>query len=133
MKRIALLLLCLFILATFQLSFANSNSNIGNSSQPHIFATPEQTWHQFKAAILEGDFDTAHKCCITSRARGVLKFEKMAAEKRKRIVQSMQELKKIHLQEVTAKYKLTRNSNGSHLSTFVYFEKINDEWKIKSY
>jgi hypothetical protein len=57
----------------------------------------------------------------------------MTAEKRESIVQSMQELKKIHLQEVTAKYKLTRNSNGSLLSTFVYFEKIDDEWKIKNY
>ena len=57
----------------------------------------------------------------------------MTAEKRESIVQSMQELKKIHLQEVTAKYKLTRNSNGSLLSTFVYFEKIDDEWKIERY
>lgn len=55
------------------------------------------------------------------------------AEKRESIVQSMQELKKIHLQKDTAKYKLTRNSNGSLLSTFVYFEKIDDEWKIKNY
>ncbi|NOQ67408.1 MAG: hypothetical protein GQ556_09380 [Desulfobacterales bacterium] len=57
----------------------------------------------------------------------------MTAEKREGIVQSMQELKKIHLQKDTAKYKLTRNSNGSLLSTFVYFEKIDDEWKIKNY
>ncbi|MDX2433327.1 MAG: DUF4878 domain-containing protein [Desulfobacterales bacterium] len=98
-----------------------------------MFATPEQTWSQFKAAILEGDFDTAHKCCTDSKTKGILKFKKMTAEKRESIVQSMQELKKIHLQKDTAKYKLTRNSNGSLLSTFVYFEKIDDEWKIKNY
>ena len=133
MKHTTLFFLCLFILATFQLSFANSNFDTGDSSQPHIFATPEQTWNQFKAAILEGDFDTAHKCCITSKTKGVLKFKKMAAEKRKSIVQSMQELKKIHLHDDTAKYKLTRNSNGSLLSTFVYFKKVDDEWKIENY
>ena len=133
MKRTTLLFLCFFILAAFQFSFANTSSDIDDSSQPHIFDTPEQTWGLFKTAILEGDFDTAHKCCCQDKSKGVLKFEKMDAIKRTGIVQSMQELERIHLLENTAKYKLIRNSNGSSLATFVYFEKVDNNWKIEKF
>lgn len=133
MKRTALLLLGLFIVTTFQVSFANTNSYNNDSSQKHTFTTPEQTWGQFKTAILEGDFDTAQKCCCQGKTKGVLKFEKMDAEKRKNIVLSMQNLTKIEQQENKAKYKLMRNSNGTHFFTNVYFEKIDDEWKIEKY
>ena len=131
MKNTTLLLLCLFVLATFQYSFANTNETDAPLEQ--AFSTPEQTWGQFKTAILEGDFDSAHECCRQDKSKGVLKFKKMGTEKRKNIVESMQEIEKIHLQENTAKYKLIRNSNGSALSTFVYFEKIDNEWKIENY
>ena len=60
-------------------------------------------------------------------------FEKMNADKRKNIVQSMQELKKIHQQDNKAKYKLLRQSNGATFSTFIYFEKVDNEWKIENY
>ena len=131
MKPVTILLLSLFLLAVFQFSFANTSSDSGDSSQ--LFATPEQTWSNFKTAIMASDFDAAHKCCCDSKGRGVLKFEKMNEDKRISILQSMQELIQIHLQGNTAKYKLTRNANGTNLSTFVYFEKIDNEWKIKSY
>jgi len=133
MKRTVPLLLSLFILTTFGFSFASATSNSSESLQEQTFATPEQTWDQFKAAILDGDFDAAQKCCCQSNSKGVLKFEKMDAEKRKNIILSMQELTKIHQQEDKAKYKLIRNSNGANFSTFVYFEKIDDEWKIENY
>ena len=54
-------------------------------------------------------------------------------EKRKSIVQSMQELKKIDQQGDKAKYKLSRNTNGVTFSTFVYFEKVDGNWKIASF
>ena len=133
MKPVTILLLSLFLLAVFQFSFANTGSDIGNSSQPQLFASPEQTWSNFKTAIVAGDFDAAHKCCCDSKGKGVLKFKKMNEDKRISIIQSMQELIKIHLSENKAKYKLTRNANGTNFSTFVYFEKIDNDWKIKSY
>ena len=131
MKSLTILLLSLFLLAAFQFSFANTSSDSGDSSQ--LFATPEQTWSNFKSAIMAGDFEAAHKCCCDSKGKGVLKFKKMNEDKRISIIQSMEELTQIHLQENAAKYKLTRNTNGTNLSSFVYFEKIDNEWKIKSY
>lgn len=131
MKSLTILLLSLFLLAAFQFSFANTSSDSGDSSQ--LFATPEQTWSNFKSAIMAGDFEAAHKCCCDSKGKGVLKFKKMNEDKRISIIQSMEELTQIHLQENAAKYKLTRNANGTNLSSFVYFEKIDNEWKIKSY
>jgi hypothetical protein len=133
MKRTVFLLLCFFLLATFQFSFANASSNIAEPSQVHTFSTPEQTWNLFKTAILKGDFDTAHHCCSEGKTKAVLKFKKMEVDKRKRIVQSMQELEKIHQQDNKAKYKLLRTSKGANFSTFVYFEKVDNEWKIESY
>ena len=133
MKRTLLLLLGLFILTTFQISFATTNSSNVDSLQDHNFVTPEQTWDQFKTAILKGDFNIARKCCSHGETKGVLKFEKMDDDKRKNIVLSMQELTKINQQENKAKYKLMRSSKGTHFYTYVYFEKINNEWKIKNY
>ena len=133
MKRTVFLILCLILLTTFQFSFANTNSNFIEPSQENTYSTPEHTWNLFKTAILEGDFDTAHSCCSEGKTKGVLKFEKMDDGKRKSIVQSMQELEKIHQQDDKAKYKLLRNSNGANFFTFVYFEKVGNEWKIENY
>jgi len=131
MKRSASLLFSFFVLSAFQLAFANTNG--ADIPLEQAFSSPEQTWSIFKKAILEEDFDTAQKCCCQDKTNGVLKFKKMTKEKRKSIVQSMQELKKIQQQEDKAKYKLSRNSNGVVFSTFVYFEKINAEWKIATF
>ena len=131
MKPFTILLLSLLLLAAFQFSFANTSSDTGDSLQ--LFAKPVQTWSYFKTAIMAGDFEAAHKCCSDSKSKRVLKFKKMNEDKRISIIQSMQELIQIHLQENTAKYKLTRKANGTNLSTFVYFEKIDNDWKIKSF
>ena len=133
MKRTVFFLICIFLLATLQFSFANTSSDFTDPSQVNTFSTPEQTWDLFKTALLEGDFDTAHNCCSEGKTRGVLKFKKMDADKRKNIVQSMQELEKIHQQDNKAKYKLLRTSNGADFFTFVYFEKVGNEWKIENY
>ena len=133
MKRTVFLIFCLFLLATFQFSFANTSSNFIEPSQDNTYSTPEQTWNLFKTALLEGDFDTAHNCCSEGKTKRILKFKKMDAGKRKSIVQSMQGLEKIHQQDDKAKYKLLRNSNGANFFTFVYFEKVGNEWKIENY
>ena len=134
MKRAVFLLLCLFLLATFQFSFANTGSNFtAGTAQANTFSTPEQTWNLFKTAIQEGDFDTANNCCTEGKKKGILKFEKMDADKRKNIVQSMQELEKINQQDNKAKYKLIRNSNGTYFFTYVYFKKVGNDWKIENY
>ena len=121
----------LFVLATFQFSLANSN--IVDVSSEQTFSTPEQTWNLFKTSILSSDYAMAKKCCRAGEIKRVLKFEKMDAEKRKSIVQSMQSIKKIEMQENTAKYEIVREINGVSFSTFVYFEKVDDGWKIARY
>lgn len=133
MKQAASLFLCLFVLAIFQLSFANNTPVKADSAQAHTFVTPEQTWEHFKAALLDGDFSSAKMCCCTGKTKTVYKFEKMTEEKRKGIVLSMQPLKKLSYQENSAKYQLIREVNGVPFSTYVYFEKENGSWKIASY
>ncbi|MFC1837566.1 hypothetical protein ACFLYW_02670 [Thermodesulfobacteriota bacterium] len=131
MKRTISLLLSLFTLVSFQFSYAATNTDPAVLAQP--YSTPELTWSLFKESILKNDFDTAKKCCREGKADGVLKYKKMDTEKRKSIVQSMQELEKIQLQENSAKYKLIRSANGKSFSTFVYFQKIHNEWKIDNF
>ena len=133
MKRAVSLFLFLFVLALFHFSFANTSPGIADPLQQHTFSSPEQTWEHFKAAILEGDFETAHKCCCQDKSRGVLRFELMDAEKRKNIVESMGPIEKVEEQENTAMYKVPRTFAGKSFSTYVNFEKVKDEWKIKSF
>lgn len=133
MKRITYLLVCFFAVTVFQLSLGNLYPSVADSSLSFLFTTPEQTWDHFKTAILVGDFDAAKKCCSTGKTKSVFRFEKMDDEKRKNLMLSMQPIKKIDLQENTAKYKLVRDINGVGFSTFIYFEKVADEWKIARY
>ena len=133
MKRAAFLLVCLLGLANFQLSFANNHQDSADALQAHTFATPEETWNHFKSAIMDGDFETAFKCCCPDESRSVLKFEKMAPEKRKTIIESMGPIQKIVQQDKAAKYRLPRNSNGATFYTYVYFEKENAAWKIAGF
>jgi hypothetical protein len=131
LKYVSILILLLLSLATVHVTWATANTDAGNPSQ--IFATPETTWTNFKKAILNSDFDTARNCCCEEKVSGVRKYEKMNLEKRKEIFSSMQELQKVQQHNNTAKYKLTRNINGSKLFSYVYFKKINNEWKIENY
>lgn len=134
MKCITSLLVCFFaLIAASQLSSANSTSTTTDSFLSHQYSTPEQTWEIFKASILTGDYDTAKKCCCTGKTKCVLRFEKMDDEKRKNLVQSMQPIKKVELQEHKAKYEVVRDINGVAFSTFVYFEKVAEGWKIANY
>lgn len=131
MKRFAFLLFPLLVLAALQSAIANTNGT-PNSSE-HTFASPEHTWALFKNAILEEDFDTAKQCFCYGKTKGVLKFQRMDAEKRKKIVQSMGQIEKIDEHEKKATYKLPRISNGATFYTYVNFEKVENEWKIESF
>jgi len=133
MKHLASLFICLVIIISFQISAASSSSTTAGALPSQQFATPEQTWQVFKTSILTGDYDTAKKCCCTGKTKCVLRFEKMDAEKRKNLVQSMQPIKKVELQGNRAKYEVVRDINGVEFSTFVYFEKMDDGWKIATY
>ena len=133
MKHITFLLVCFFAVIVFQLSLGNLYRSVADSSLSLLFTSPEQTWDHFKAAILVGNFGAAKKCCSTGQTKSVFKFEKMDDEKRKNLMLSMQPIKKIDLQESTAKYKLVRDINCVAFSTFIYFEKVDDEWKIARY
>ena len=131
MKRVASLLFPLLLVTTIQLASANTNG--ADTSSEQAFASPEHTWALFKNAILEEDFDTAKKCCCHGKTKGVIKFERMDAEKRKKIVRSMGKIEKVDAGENAATYKVPRHSNGSTFYTYVNFEKVDDEWKIESF
>ena len=133
MKSIAALLFCLFVLISFHFSPANANPNVSDSPRTSSFSTPERTWSLFKASILAGDYDIAKMCCCSGENKQISRFEKMDEEKRKNLLLSMQSITKIEQQENTAKYKLTRDIKGVAFFSFIYFEKIDDEWKIANY
>jgi hypothetical protein len=133
MKSFVALLFCLFVLVSFHFSPASANPNSTDSPLTSSFSSPESTWSMFKASLLAGDYDMAEKCCCSGKNKHVRRFEKMDEEKRKNLLLSMQSLKMIEQQENTAKYTLTRDINGVTFTTFVYFEKVEGEWKIASY
>lgn len=133
MKHAAFLLFCFLLLAPFHIPLTYANSDTANPLNSPTFATPEQTWEQFKSALVSGDFKTALQCFCQSESKSVHRFEKMAAEKRESIVESMGKLEKVEQHENEAKYRLPRSAKGATFFTYVYFEKENGDWKIASY
>lgn len=132
MKSFTGFLFCLFILVSFHFSPASANPNSADFFPASSFSSPEKTWSMFRASILAEDYDMAERCC-SGKTKHIRRFEKMDEKKRKNILLSMQSIEMIEQQENTAKYKLTRDINGVAFTTFIYFEKIDGEWKIASY
>jgi hypothetical protein len=60
-------------------------------------------------------------------------YEKMRESKRMRILQAITSIKKVYQTEDWAKYKIIRDVNGVDVSSYVYFAKIDDLWKIDHY
>jgi hypothetical protein len=113
---------------------AHSNlTNGGDSENPSAnrqFTSPEETWALYRDALLKGNYELAKKCCCPGKIKQVFVFERMRDSKRQRILQNMISIKKVYQQEEKAKYQIIREVNGVEIASFVYFARIDNEWKI---
>ena len=135
MKHALFFLACLVVLFTGFVPSALSNYASGNYSDAHSttqkFSTPEQTWGIYHDALQKGDFDLAKKCCV-GKTKHVAIFQRMQETKRLRILQNIKSLDKIHVEGDKAKYRLVKDLNGVDVTSYVYFARIDNQWKIEN-
>jgi hypothetical protein len=134
MKRTTYLLICTTLLIAALVSPGQSNTNkdmsLKGSPADQQFSSPEQTWTLYKNALLQGNYELAIKCCCPDKTKQVLIFERMSELKRQRILQNMISIEKISQQKDKAKYQMVRKVNGVDVISYVYFARIDNEWKI---
>jgi hypothetical protein len=135
MKRAVSLLVCFTVLIAGLVSPAYSSSDNGGileyPSANQQFSSPEQTWVLYKDALMKGDYELAKKCFCPDKTKQVLVFERMRESKRQRILQSIKSLEKVYLKKDEAKYKLIKDVKGVDVSSYVYFARIDNQWKIE--
>jgi hypothetical protein len=135
MKRTVPLLVCfavlIAVLVSPERSNANNDSGLESPSTNLQFASPEQTWTLYKNALLEGDYELAEKCCCPGKTKHVFVYKRMRESKRQQILQNIKSLEKVYLKKDEAKYKLIKNVNGVDVFSYVYFARIDNQWKIE--
>ena len=100
---------------------------------PKSYSSPEETWRHFKNALLDGNYDSAKDCYYSSHKNNINIFKKIGAFKTKKIIRQMRSLEKVHQENDTAKYMIVRDMQGVEITTYVYFARINNEWKIDKF
>jgi hypothetical protein len=80
---------------------------------------------------VKGNYELARKCCCEGKTKQVSVFERMQESKRQQILQNIKNLKKVYLNENKAKYQMAREVNGVEITSYVYFSRIDNEWKIE--
>lgn len=135
MKRAVSLLVCFTVLIAGLVSPAYASSDNGGvleyPSANQQFSSPEQTWTLYKNALLEGDYELAEKCCCPGKTKHVFVYKRMRESKRQQILQNIKSLEKVYLKKDEAKYKLIKDVNGVDVSSYVYFARIDNQWKIE--
>ena len=135
MKRAVSLLVCFTVLIAGLVSPAYSSFDNGGileyPSANQQFASPEQTWTLYKNALLEGDYELTEKCCCPGKTKHVFVYKRMRESKRQQILQNIKSLEKVYLKKDEAKYKLIKDVNGVDVSSYVYFARIDNQWKIE--
>ena len=135
MKRITAVAICFCVLFASSLSQSESEFEPKTNITPQTKGTssPKRTWVHFKKALISGDYERAYKYCCPESNKFINKFERLGREKVIDIFQSMKPIEKIYQHEDKAKYKVPRNINGKELISYLYFAKIDNEWKINKY
>jgi hypothetical protein len=97
------------------------------------FSSPEKTWETYKKALIAGDLDLAMECHIpgNNKYRGI--FSVLGKDEMKKMAKKMNPIGKITLDEMRAKYRITRDHEGNEITYYIYFSNINGEWKIEQY
>jgi tetratricopeptide (TPR) repeat protein len=97
------------------------------------FSSPEKTWETYKKALMAGDLDLALECHIPNNNKYRQIFKLMGKDKMKKMAEKMNPIGKITLDDMRAKYRITRNEKGNEITYYIYFSNINGEWKIVQY
>jgi hypothetical protein len=97
------------------------------------FSSPEKTWETYRAALMAGDLDLALECHIPNNNKYREIFKVMGKDKIKKMAEEMNPIGRITLDQMRAKYRITRNQKGNEISYYIYFSNINGEWKIVQY
>jgi len=119
------------VLGTPVHSSSNNSSSLEISAANRQYSSPEQTWSLYRDALIKGDYELAKKCCSEGKTKQVSVFERMNEFKRQRLLQDIKSFKKIHMEGDTAKYQMVRKVNGVNINSYVYFSRIDNEWKIE--
>jgi len=97
------------------------------------YSSPEETWRHFKNALMNGNYKSAKDCYYNSSKNSIYKFKKIGHSKTKQLIQQIKSFNKISQDSDKAKYLVVRDMRGVAFSTYVYFARINNEWKIEKY
>jgi hypothetical protein len=97
------------------------------------FSSPEKTWQTYRHALMAGDLDLALDCHVPNNNKYREIFKVMGKDKMKKMAEEMNLIGRITLDQMRAKYRITRNEKGNEISYYIYFSNINGEWKIVQY
>jgi len=97
------------------------------------FSSPEKTWETYRRALMAGDLDLALECHVPNNNKYEQIFKLMGKDKLKKMAEKMHPIGKITLDNMSAKYRITRNQKGNEITYYIYFSNINGEWKIVQY
>ena len=146
MFRIITFIICSCLIVGFTICYPDTqlasekpteNNNISQvidtDHRAKKYSSPQETWLHFKNALLDGNYESAIKCYYSSKRNNVNKFRKIGDFKTKQMIRQMKSLEKVNQEEDTAKYLLVRDMQGVEITTYVYFARINNEWKIDKF
>ena len=146
MKRIILAVICFYLILAYAICYADSKLISEKPTEdnktilmvdiaPHAenYSSPEETWNHFKNALMNGNYESANDCYSNAQTRKTNIFKKMGNSRTRNIIKQMKPLEKIYQETNKAKYLIVRNMQGIEISAYVYFARINNDWKIEMY
>ncbi len=105
----------------------------GNSSAGLNLASPEAAWDHSRTTMLAGNYDVALECCCPDNTKIVERLQKFGKIKTKRVFRRVTSIEKVFQDNKAARYKVHRDVNGTNLTTYVSFARVEDQRKIAGY
>jgi hypothetical protein len=121
------------MLATCIASAQSEVQGINASSQEENLSTPEETWNQFRKALLEGNYDLAMEYCCPDKNKAVNRYKRLGKVKTSRIFKNIKSIEKVYQDDDVAQFMVHRDIKGKNLTTYMSFAKIDNQWKIDKY
>ena len=134
MKNILALISCCCIMLATCIASAQSEVQEKNASfQEKNLSTPEETWNQFRKALLEGNYDLALEYCCPDSNKAVTRYKRLGKVKTSRIFKKITSIEKIYQDDDVAQFMVHRDIRGKNLTTYMSFARIDNQWKIDKY
>ena len=87
----------------------------------------------FKYALINGDYESAKDCNSTSNKKKINIFKKIGHSRTQKLIRQIKSIEKVRQEKDKAKYQIVKDMHGVEMITYVYFAKINNEWKIEKF